>query len=189
MCQPFKLLEERLPIINLTQKVDVKLLDLLKGEFLSALTTRPGSPCGSKICQESGPSSMKRREQNLRQRKARNQYGSWSRQPGSKDPLLVLIPGNQVEGPFVVLLPTNGGSDRGQKVKTTAIIVVEKKDNSLSMCLSTWILSRLPFGLNSRDRAAGGICFGHSTFEFDFRILASVSILVLQLPRIRCPAQ
>lgn len=49
MYQAFKLLEKGLPITNTTHKVDIKLLDLLKGELVSTPTTHPGFHCDSNI--------------------------------------------------------------------------------------------------------------------------------------------
>lgn len=71
MYQVFKLLEKGLLIINPTQEVDIKLLDLLKGELLSTSTTHPVFHCGSKILSEVWTEEDEGTKQNMREDKAK----------------------------------------------------------------------------------------------------------------------
>lgn len=82
--QAFKLLGKGLTITNTTQKVDIKLLDLLKGELVSTSTTHPGFPCGSKILSEVWIEEHEDTKHNMREDKAKRQCGSRLRRPNRR---------------------------------------------------------------------------------------------------------
>ena len=84
MYQAFKLLGKGLPIINTTQKVDIKLLDLLKGGLVSTSTTHPGFHCDSNILSEVWTEEHEGKKQNMKEDKAKRQCGSRLRQPNRR---------------------------------------------------------------------------------------------------------
>lgn len=155
MYQAFKLLEKELPIINPTQKVDIKLLDLLKGELLSASTTHPGFHFDSKILSEVWTEEYEDKKQVMRKDKVKRQCGSRLRQPNRR--ILCWCCCLQT-----VHLIRNWRFERLQSYR----LKKRKVRDALFMCLSTWVLARLLCGLNSRDGAAGGIWF----WAFDIRL-------------------